>query len=575
MIRKKISNLLFLFLFICACSGRQQSPELRVRLSQDPESLNPVQYHSVTATQLLSLVYQSLLVVDLETRQYKPLLVEALPKPLTRGEQTFYTFHLRPEARWDNGQPVTAADVVFSLKVIHSPGLQNQRLKSFFGFIQDVLPDTANPRKFTLVCGKYIPDEILQIEQFAVLPEYLVDPRGLLRPFTYRQLAQKADSLAQVPALQEFATWFNSDRFTRNKDFLKGSGGYELRQWQTGQYVALQKKKNWWGDQVKPALPYLTAKPENIVFRVIPDNATALLALRNSQLDVLADLPVSAYQQLARDAAFTRQYQLFTPATYDFTYLGLNARNPKLADARTRQALAHLLDVDKIMQATQSGFATRTIGPIHPADTRYYNRQLQPFAFDTARAQALLQAAGWEKQSQGWRKNIQGRWVPLRLTLNYKAGNTEFESIALIFQQAAASIRIPVSIQPVEGLLLTNNLKNHQFELFLRYLSGNPFFFNFKPILHTESAAPGGGNYTAFGTPESDRLIDQVNQTDNAQTRARLLQRLQAILHQESNLIFLYFNKDRLAVHKRFTNLKVSGIKPGYDLSAFTLKAEN
>ncbi|MGV3639999.1 MAG: ABC transporter substrate-binding protein [Adhaeribacter sp.] len=546
-----------------------------MRLSQDPESLNPVQYNSVAATQLLSLLYQSLLVVDLETRQYRPLLVEALPKPEIRGEQTFYTFQLRPEARWDNGQPVTAADVIFSLKVIHSPGLQNQRLKSFFGFIQDVRPDAGNPRRFTLVCGKYIPEEILQVEQFAVLPEYLVDPRGLLRPFSYRQLSQQADSLAQVPALQAFATWFNSDRFTRNKDFLKGSGGYELRDWQTGQYVSLQKKQGWWGDQVKPALPYLTAKPESIVFRVIPDNATALLALRNAQLDVLADLPVAAYQQLARDSAFTRQYQLFTPATYDFTYLGLNARSPKLADARTRQALAHLLDVDKIMQATQNGFATRTIGPIHPDDPRNYNRQLKPYAYDTARAQALLQAAGWQKQSTGWRKNIRGRWVPLSLTLNYKAGNTEFENIALIFQQAAASIGIPVSIQPVEGLLLTNNLKNHQFELFLRYLSGNPFFFNFKPILHTESAVPDGGNYTGFGTPESDRLIDQINLTDDAATRARLLQRLQLILHQESNLVFLYFNKDRLAVHKRFTNLKVSGIKPGYDLSAFALKAGN
>lgn len=575
MIRKKIGNLLFLLFFICACSGRQQSPELRVRLAQDPESLNPVQYNNVVATQVLSLLYQSLLVVDLETRQYQPLLVEALPKPEIRGEQTFYTFQLRPEAKWDNGQPITGADVAFSLKVIHSPGLQNQRLKSFFGFVRDVRPDAANPRRFTLVCGKYIPDEILQVEQFAVLPEYLVDPRGLLRPFTYRQLAEQADSLAQDPALQAFAKWFNSDRFTRNKDFLKGSGGYELREWQTGQLVALQKKQHWWGDQVRPALPYLTAKPESILFRVIPDNATALLALRNAQLDVLADLPVAAYQQLARDSAFTRQYRLFSPATYDFTYIGLNGRHPKLADARTRQALAHLLDVDKIMQATQSGFATRTIGPINPSDTRYYNRQLKPFAYDTARAQALLQAAGWEKQSQGWRKKIKGRWEPLRLTLNYKAGNTEFENIALIFQQAAASIQIPVTIQPVEGLLLTNNLKNHQFEVFIRYLSGNPFFFNFKPILHTESAAPGGGNYTGFGTPESDRLIDQINLTEDSKNRARLLQRLQAILQQESNLVFLYFNKDRLAVHKRFTNLKVSGIKPGYDLSAFSLTTDH
>jgi peptide/nickel transport system substrate-binding protein len=575
MIRKKIGNLLFLLLFVFACSGEKESQAVRVRLVQDPESLNPVQYSSVAATQLLSLLYQSLLVIDLESKQYKPLLIKALPKAEIRGDETLYTLQLREEATWDNGHPITAADVVFSLKVINCPGLNNQRLKSFFEFIKDVRVYADAPKKFTLVCGKFIPDEILQIEQFALLPEYLVDPEGLLEPYSLPQLINSPDALAAQPSIKAFAQWFNSDRFTRNKDFLKGSGGYELEQWDTGQAVRFRKKKHWWGDQLSAPLSYVTAQPQSIYFRIIPDNATALLALRNEQLDVLADLPVSAYQQLARDSAFTRKYRLFAPATYDVTYLGLNGRIGKLADARTRQALAHLLDVGKIMRTAQSGFAIRTIGPIHPHDTRLYNRDIVPYAYDLGQARALLQAAGWERQGPGWRKKINGRWEPLTLTLNYKAGNTEFETIALIFQQAAAQLHIPVIIQPLEGLLLTNNLKTHRFEMFLRYLSGNPFFFNFKPILHTESAAKGGGNYTGFGTPASDRLIDQINQTRDFAAKAALLQEFQALLHQESNLIFLYFNKDRLAISKRFTNPKVSGLKPGYDVSAFTSKAAN
>ncbi len=114
--------------------------------------------------------------------------------------------------------------------------------------------------------------------------------------------------------------------------------------------------------------------------------------------------------------------------------------------------------------------------------------------------------------------------------------------------------------------------KTHNFEVTVRYYSGNPDVFNYKSILHTESAVLGGGNYTGFGTPQSDSLIDAINQAANTAQKAVLLRKFQEVVHEESNLIFLYFNIDRIAVHKRFTNLKISGIKPGYDVSAFTLK---
>ena len=221
-----------------------------------------------------------------------------------------------------------------------------------------------------------------------------------------------------------------------------------------------------------------------------------------------------------------------------------------------------------------SGFATRTVGPIPPGNDQFYNKELKPYDYNLNQAAALLQAAGWVKNENGWQKKLNGEVVPLTINLNYKAGNTEFENIALVFQQAAAKLNIPVTVQPLEGKLLTKNLKSHNFELFIRSLSGNPFVYNFKPILHSESAAEGGMNYTGFGTPESDKLLDQINVTQDLPAKARLLKRLQQILHEQSNLIFLYFSTDRLAINKRFTNLKVSGIKPGYDVSAFELKAD-
>jgi len=414
----------------------------------------------------------------------------------------------------------------------------------------------------------------LMTGDYAILPAYIVDPKGFLQNFSLSELTQNYDALGNNPQIKAFAAWFKNERFTRDKNFLKGSGGYELVEWKTGEVVRLKKKQNWWANKLSADVNYITAHPEEIIYRIIPDNATAVLSLKSNNLDVFSDIPVEQYRQLVANKSFTGQYNLFTPETYDFTYLGINARLEKFADARTRQALAHLLETDKIIKSTMSGFATRTVGPITPSDDQFYNKELKLYDYNLSQAMALLQAAGWVKNENGWQKNINGEVVSLVIELNYKSGNTEFENIALIFQQAAAKINIPVTIQPLEGKLLSKNLKGHNYEMFIRSLSGNPFVYNFKPILHSESAAEGGMNYTGFGTPESDKLLNQINETQDLQVKARLYKRLQQILHEQSNLIFLYFSTDRLAINKRFTNLKVSGIKPGYDVSAFELKAD-
>jgi len=573
---KKVNLLIiFLYLFFCSCKPSvQEENKVTIRVSRDPESLNPASFSNTVSLEIINLIYQGLYYTDPDKFTIRPLLVETVPVVTKSDSSAVFSFRIRPEANWEPNKPITGEDIAFSLKLFRCPLVNNQQLSGRYDFIRDVKVDPNDKKKFQIICDPYMPEMDLMTGDYAVLPAYIVDPQSLLRKFSLSELTRNYDALANDPQIKAFAEWFNSERFTRDKNFLKGSGGYELAEWKTGEVVRLQKKQNWWADEVGAAINYITAHPDEIVYQIIPDNATAVLSLKSNNLDVLGDIPANQYKQLAADKSFTKQYSLFTPETYDFTYLGLNARLGKFADARTRQALAHLLETDKIIKATVSGFGTRTVGPIAPSNNQFYNKELKPYDYNLNQATALLQAAGWIKNENGWQKNINGEAVPLTININYKAGNTEFENIALIFQQAAAKLNIPVTVQPLEGKLLTKNLKAHNFEMFIRSLSGNPFVYNFKPILHTESAAEGGGNYTAFGTSESDQLIDQINETQNPQDKARLLKQLQQILHEQSNLIFLYFSTDRLAINKRFTNVKVSGIKPGYDVSAFELKTD-
>lgn len=561
-----------LLLLLCFCSQPDRVPdEVRVRLAREPETLNPVSYNTAGSLQVINLLFQSLMTVDLADDKIKPALAMARPSIVQRNTLTYITYLLRQDAEWTNGSPVTAADVAFTLKVLKAPLLNNEQMKPQVAFIRDIIIDKADNRKFTFVCDDFTPEMELLTGDFFILPAYLFDPEGKMEAFKVSDFAGDVSAMETNVDLQSFAARYNSAGYARSKDLLQGSGGYVITEWVTGQYLTLKRKDDWWGNHVDDNTQALTANPLQISFKIIPDNTTALLALRNRQLDVLENIPAAEFNQLKADKSFTEDYALYTPDSYEFAYIGLNSRLPKLADKRTRQAIANLLDISSFIKVSQQSYATPTVGPVPPAIKPYYNNKLKPYAYNLQKATTLLQAAGWQRKADGWFTNINGQEQQLTLEVSYRAGNTVFENAALIFQQGAAKAGIPVTVQAQEGSLFSQKAKEHDFDMFFRALSGNPFVFNFKPLFYT-SYASDGANYTGFGTPESDKILDAYNEAKDDKEKARLLKRLQKILHEEATFIALYYQKERLAVHRRFSNLKISGLAPNYDVSSFTLQ---
>ncbi|GHA57214.1 diguanylate phosphodiesterase [Pontibacter akesuensis] len=547
---------------------------MRVRLQAEPETLSPVSYSDAGALQIINLLFQSLLSADLGTNKVKPFLAAELPVIQQQDSLTLFTYTIREEATWTDGRPVTAADVAFTLKVLKAPLLNNESMKPQVEFIQDIRFDERNNRRFTLVCAGFAPEMELLTGDYFILPSHVFDPENLLQHLRVADLAGSSSKLENDSKLKTYAARFNSAEYGRDPNLLQGSGGYTLENWVNGQYLTLARKKDWWGNNTSNT-QHLTAIPERVSFQIIPDITTALLALKNQQLDVLENIPAAEFDQLKQNENFQEHYALFAPDAYEFVYAGINSRLPKFADKRTRQAIAHLLDINSVIKVSQQSYATPTVGPIPPSVPEYYNANLKPFTYNPDRAIALLKAAGWSREQDGWFKTIEGKRQQLSIKANYRAGNTNFENAAIILQQNAAKLDIPVQVQAMENSLLSQNLKAHEFDLFFRALSGNPFVFNFKPLLHTSYAAAGGLNYTGFGTAESDQILDKISSTAATEAeKAALLKRLQHIMHEEASFISMYYQKDRLAVHRRFGNLKISGLKPNYDVSAFTLKKE-
>lgn len=569
---RKISLLLpVLLLFLSFCSQPQQElNEVKVRLAREPENLSPVNYAGSEALQIINLLFQSLLVVDLEEDKLKPALVTGMPEMVRQDSLTLFTYELREDAAWADGSPVTADDIAFTLKVLKAPLLNNEQVKPQVEFIHDIRLDKTNPRKFTFICSGYAPEMELLTGDFFILPSYLFDPEGLLKQLQVSDLSNGVSELENNESLKAFAKRFNAINFKSDSTYLKGSGGYLLENYVPGQYIVLQRKQDWWGNDLDQS--HLTASPKRISFHIIPDNTTALLALKNQQLDVLDNISAAEFDQLKADKAFTKDFALYTPDAYECTYVGLNSRLPEFSDKRTRQAIAQLLDVSSMIKASQQNYATPTASIIPPSIEEYYNTSLKAREFNKTKAEALLKAAGWAREQDGWYKSINGKKTRLSIEVIYRAGNTNFENAALVFQQSAAKAGIPVTLQSMEASLLSQKSKAHEFEMFFRSLNGNPFAFNFKGLLSTAAAEPGGPNYTGFGNQASDKLMDDINAAGSTQDKARLLKQLQAMLYEEATFIPLYYQKERIAINKRFGNAKISGLSPNYDVSAFTLK---
>ena len=477
---------------------------------------------------------------------------------------TLITYRLRTEAQWDDGRPVLARDVVFTLAVMNCPGLPNETARAQFSFIEHVQPDSADSRRFTLVCRGRSPEYRLASGDFPILPAHVLDPQYGLSKLSLPELHGPRG--AHYPAVAAFVQRYQQAQLDHHPMRLPGCGPYRLHKWEPGRYLAFERKAAWWGDRVVPAPVQLQAYPRTIDFEIIPDENTALLAFRRGQVDVYPRLPAKEFDRLRRSAK-AQQLSFYTADSYEMLTAGFNTRRPVLHDRLTRRALAQLFDVPALVVGTQLGYAYRSVGLISPVQKELYNDSLRLPPYDPAAAVALLRQASWQRQPTGeWQRPATPGGQPQRLALrfSYRTGEPAYEAVALQFRAAAASVGIPVALLPTERSLLTAQMKAGEVDIFLWPISGNPTSFNFAPILH--SGYETSGNFSAFGTPASDALIEELAAAENPVRKQKLMRRFQRLMQAESPLVVLYFLRYRLAADARFTGLQVSGLKPGYNV---------
>ena len=549
----------------------------RLRLPADARFMNPGYFRGYEYF-VLTNIFPMLMDFDPQTMEMAPVLVKSAPTmteivegPNAGGQAIAFEIH--DQAVWDDGKPVTGHDFAFTIKALFNPKVPSDHIIAYLGHIYDIEVDTENPKKFTVLTReKYILAEPT-IANCMPMPKHIYDPTNLMGDFAIPDLTdpEKVQKLADDPKITEFATQFTSPKY--NRETVSGCGPYKFVEWIDKQRIVLAKKDNWWGDQLADKYPMLTANPDTLVFLPIRDDNAVIAAIKDEAVDGVFSINSNLFDELKENEAVAERYNFYSPDTYNFFYSVLNTKSPKLSDQKVRRALAHLLEMDKLIEVLYAGYGQQIAHPF-PPDAEYYRTDLKPIPYDLETAANLLEEAGWkDSDNNGIRdKMIDGEKV--ELSLSYLNSGTLFsKNLSAAMEENARKVGMEIKSEEISfASIVRERLPAREFEIAGLQGAADPLAsLDPKQLWHTDSDTPSGTNRAGFGNAETDALIDEIRQTLDVGKRNELLGELQEIIYNEQPWLLMFTPKERIVIHKRWKG-EASNLKPGIHARLMELK---
>jgi peptide/nickel transport system substrate-binding protein len=424
------------------------------------------------------------------------------------------TFKLRRDVKWHDGRAFTADDVHFTYETMINPKTPAP-FKEGFLLVKDEQVDDPYTVRVT-----YAKPYARAVETWSTY----VLPKHLLQSFA------AAGTLRESPQ--------NSRPV--------GTGPYLFQEWKAGEKVVLVANPDYYEGR-----PYLS----RIVYRVIPSQATIFLELKAKGVDYVGSLTGIQYARQTEYPAFRKAYHKFRYPGSGYTFVGFNLKDPRFADARVRQAFAHAINKQELIDGVRLGLAREANGPIRPG-TWAYTDDVKRYAYDPARAKVLLAEAGWkDRDGDGLVEDREGK--PFTLTIRTNQGNDERKKIAELMQQRLKDVGIQADIQLIEwAAFIKEFVKPRRFEVVVLGMGSGTDPDQFV-VWHSSQRGPDQMNRTGYANPEVDRLLELGRGSCVQKDRVRYYHRIQQILAEDLPMIFLY-TADALPV----VAARVRGVSP-------------
>ncbi len=433
-----------------------------------------------------------------------------------------WTFHIRTGMKWSDGQPATSADVVYTYN-LELQGTKDGGVLGL-GYLDPYLKDSfvtsvTAPDPSTVVITSSRPTTKLTHSYIPIVPEHIwknVNPSNI------------GDFLNNPPVV--------------------GTGPYQVVE-STSQYVRLHRNQYYWGKQ---------GAADEIVIQYYPSAPdTMVAAFKNNELDYIHSPSAESFNQLKtapNTVALASEGNGFTQLNYNTYTKGGGASTTALQDPAFRQALGYAIDKPTLIQKVLLGYASPGTTQVPPWEKNWHVDPNDTRTFDIAKANAMLDAAGYPRGADGTRVDKQQK--PLNLRLYTPNTDPSYAKDAQYIQGWFEQLGIKVSAQVLdEGTLVTDEALDStkpikgqlDYDMVIWGWVGDPDPNALLQILLTSSI--GSTSDSQWSNAQYDQLYDTQNEATTDADRHAAMAQMQQIFYDQAPYDILYYDNNLDAYH--------------------------
>ncbi|WP_239954571.1 ABC transporter substrate-binding protein [Pantoea sp. Z09] len=425
-----------------------------------------------------------------------------------------YTFHLRDDVKFTNGEKFTSQAVKANLDHMANPATQSSTAG---GYIRQYL-STDTPDEYTAVVHLSTP--------YAAFLEVLA--QGFLGIEAPGALARSRDENCQSPV---------------------GSGPFKVVKWERQNQVVLERNPDYhW------APPYAhhqgPAWLDHIIWRFIPEPSVRFAALRSGKVDVIEALPPESETAASKNRSLT---VLVKDRPGNPTYGGLNTRREPFNDLKVREAFVRAADIEGALASIFFNHFHRASGPLSPVTPFYSPDFAHADDYDPKRAAQLLDEAGWTQAEPSAIRIRNGKPLAVHIPIGASTSAPE-RTLWEQVQATARQVGFDVQLQPVSDAASTDLQGKWDYDVSLGYWNTNtPDVLRILFGSAFLGAAGSGGyhqNDTGFNNPPFDALVQQALETQDSDTRRKLYYQAQKIIADNYLQLRTYPQSTRLGIYK-------------------------
>lgn len=516
------SCFLGLCLALSACAGGDESTTARKtteppqvptpggtvlrHLQSECKTLNWVLYTTVFEDYVLRCLYDNLLDYD-ENLEIQPVLARSFK---VSDDHLRITVELRDSLFWHDGHPITSQDIKFTVDKILDPAVPAVNKKGWFNKLDKV--EIVDDKTVVFVWSEPYAPAIHALTELSPIPKHVYGTGDFLTHPANR-----------APV---------------------GSGAFKFEEWRTSQTITVVRNEDYYRRNA-----YL----DRIIFRVIPDRAVALNAMKTGQLDEMR-LRQQQWDQQAQDEDFVRKFNMNYYDVPQYNYLSWNCRAIWFKDKRVRRALTMLFNREEIIATLYSGFSKPVSGPFY-INSPAYDKSIKPLPYDPAGAVLLLDEAGWlDTDGDGVREKD---GVKFEFEMFVTSGSRIGQSFAQLMQQECKKAGIVINIRPFESATFFGKVFKGEYDgaVLAWRLDNDPDLYD---TFHSTQVPPIGLNHAFYNNPQVDKLLERARVEFDQEKRNDLYHQVHALIHDDSPYTFINSVPEKRPIHKRIGNVVIS-----------------